>query len=626
MAAMGVLVASSASAQDVRLPEGFVPELIVGGLTSPVDLTFTPDGRVFIAEKGGVVKVVDDGSVNAEPFIDLSAEVNNVGDRGLVGIAVHPRFPELPFVYLSYVYDPPEVQALTGDSGSDGQGARVSRLIRVAADPATGFATAIPGSAVLLLGTNSTFENIGNVAERNTEVPSCERDGHYVRDCLPADEHSHTIGRIRFGPDGALYVGSGDGSDFNGPQPYHLRVQSLDSLAGKLLRIDPMTGQGLSHNPFFDGDPDSNRSKVLDYGLRNPYSYTFDPTTWEPVIADVGWATWEMIKVGTGLNFGWPCYEGGDGVLLEQTTFSQMDECQAIYAGANGPITAPAYAYNREGTGGAILAGDIYTGNLLPEQYQGALFITDYYAGWIRTVTLAEGEGESQVDDFASVHYPVQAVFGPDGQFYYLNVWGGELVRLRYTASLEQPLGPVLVANVGPTAGQAPLFLKFDASGSYDPAGGPVTYLWTFAPGNTTTIAAGETFFFAGEHTVTLTVTNEVGVSTSADFPVHSGVIPPTAVIASPVIGTSYTSGDVIRYSGSGTAPDGSDLPPESLSWSLRIHYPDHIDPRGLPPATVGESGAFYAADRGETSMELCLAVSTNGGLKDTTCTLMQRR
>ncbi|HLU83058.1 MAG TPA: PQQ-dependent sugar dehydrogenase, partial [Trueperaceae bacterium] len=479
-----VALLPTAAAQGMVLPEGFVAESVVGGLSAPVDLAFAPDGRVFVAEKGGIVKIIDDGAVNTAPFLDISAEVNNVGDRGLVGIAVHPRFPELPYVYLSYVYDPPEVQALSGDSGPDGQGARVSRLVRVEADPATGFSTALAGTTVVLLGTNSTFENIGDVQERNTAVPSCGQGGTYVTDCLAADEHSHTIGRVRFGPDGALYVGSGDGADFNRVQPYHLRVQDLDSLAGKLLRLDPLTGEGLADNPFYDGNPSSNRSKVLSYGLRNPYSYTFHPHTWEPVIGDVGWATWEMVKVGAGLNFGWPCYEGGNGVLLQQTSFSELAGCQSIYAGSNGPIAAPLYAYNREGTGGAIMAGDIYTGALLPEELRGKLFIADYYAGWIRTVSLDDGDGRSRVEDFATVYYPVQALFGPDGQFYYLNVWGGELVRLRYTLAEPAQEGPTVVASVGPLAGRAPLFVKYDATGSHDPQGGAVTYLWTFAPGN----------------------------------------------------------------------------------------------------------------------------------------------
>src|SRR5690606_2598752 len=271
LAMTAVALLPTAAAQGMVLPEGFVAESVVGGLSAPVDLAFAPDGRVFVAEKGGIVKIIDDGAVNTAPFLDISAEVNNVGDRGLVGIAVHPRFPELPYVYLSYVYDPPEVQALSGDSGPDGQGARVSRLVRVEADPATGFSTALAGTTVVLLGTNSTFENIGDVQERNTAVPSCGQGGTYVTDCLAADEHSHTIGRVRFGPDGALYVGSGDGADFNRVQPYHLRVQDLDSLAGKLLRLDPLTGEGLADNPFYDGNPSSNRSKVLSYGLRNPY-------------------------------------------------------------------------------------------------------------------------------------------------------------------------------------------------------------------------------------------------------------------------------------------------------------------------------------------------------------------
>ncbi len=627
---LGVFVC--AGAQQVVLPPGFVAEPYVTNVDGPVDMAFSQDGRLFIAEKSGGVRVALDGELLEEPFLDIRDEVNQLGDRGLTGLALHPRFPDVPYVYLSYTYDPPEVQALTGAAGPDGEGTRVSRIVRVTADPAADHLRALPDSEFVLVGGNSTFEHMGDPAIRYPDEPSCGFQAGYVQDCLPADEHSHTSGRVRFGPDGALYVGSGDGADYVSPRPYHVRTLSLDSLAGKLLRIDPITGEGLPDNPFFDGDPNSNRSKVLSYGLRNPYSFTFHPETWEPVMGEAGWATWEMVKVGAGLNFGWPCYEGGNAELLEQPTFAvEQPLCQDVYAGLEGDITPPAFAYNREGTGGAITVGDVYLGERLPAEYHGALFITDYYQGWIRIVQLNE-EGEPGVmEDFAEVPFPVLITTGPDDQLYYLNVWGREIVRLRYTGGSEAAEGaatagaPVVVADVSPLFGRAPLQVSVDASRSYDPAGSDLEFEVEFGAEYTSPFPDGSWIFFDGDHIVRITATNEAGVSSTAEYVVRVGADGPRAVIEAPAAGALYSTGDVIEYAGRGEDADGQPLEGEALRWQLRVHTADGVNPEGLPPAASGSEGAFYAADRGEEFLELCLTAVDAQGAFATTCTELQR-
>src|SRR5207244_12775597 len=118
-----------------------------------------------------------------------------------------------------------------------------------------------------------------------------------------------------------------------------LRGQNLDSLAGKLLHID-RTGNGFPTNPFFNGNASANRSKVWDYGLRNPYRFNLKPTTNVPYIGQVGWNSWEDIYVGVpGRNFGWPCYEGN----FQQAGYSAFSTCQALYSA--GGRTAPLYSY-----------------------------------------------------------------------------------------------------------------------------------------------------------------------------------------------------------------------------------------------------------------------------------------
>ncbi len=230
---------------------GFVQETVASGLPFATGIAFAPDGRMFIALKGGVVRVYQDGALLPTPFLDITAQVANSNDRGLLGIAVHPDFPATPYLYLLYTWNPPGYANTAG-------GGRVSRLIRVTADAAQGYDVATAGSDqpqtvaggpghVVLLGTNSTAANIGNPTDgRDTSTASCmtgrSMAGAPIEDCLPSDEDSHSIGTVMFGLDGALFVGSGDGSNYTGVDPRALRAQNVDSLAGKLMRLDPVTG------------------------------------------------------------------------------------------------------------------------------------------------------------------------------------------------------------------------------------------------------------------------------------------------------------------------------------------------------------------------------------------------
>jgi glucose/arabinose dehydrogenase len=284
--ALGLATVALAARAQTVLPAGFVGEVVIpasAGLYGPTALAFVGSDRMFIAQKDGQVRVWQNGALLATPFIDLSAEVNSYYDRGLLGLAIHPNFPSTPYVYLLYTYDPPTVTP-------DGTGARVSRLLRVTADSANpNVASTAAGSRVVLLGTNSIAANIGDPnVNNNFSAPSCQFGTTYLRDCIPSDGASHSIGTVAFGPDGSLYAGSGDSADFDFVDRRALRTLDVDSLSGKIMRINPMTGQGYSDNPFYDGDLDSNRSKVLNLGLRNPFRFTIHPNTGMVYIGDVG--------------------------------------------------------------------------------------------------------------------------------------------------------------------------------------------------------------------------------------------------------------------------------------------------------------------------------------------------
>ena len=413
----------------------FVLETVASNLNNPIAFDWTPDGdKLFIAQKNGVVRLFQNDSLATTPFIDISEQVNNTRDRGLLGLAVHPDFPNQPYVYLSFTYDPPEVFENSGGlAGPDGNGNRPSRVIRVEADPDTNFTTAIPDSEVVLLGTNSIWENInrpnGNSTD-NLKIPpsGITPDGENIRDYLATDSESHSIGAVRFGTDGSLFVSNGDGTSYNAVDPRTIRVQDLDNLSGKMLRIDPITGEGLPDNPFYDGDPDSNRSKVYSYGLRNPFRFTINPDTNEPFIGDVGWTEWEEINTGKGANFGWPYYEGGDGVNLRRDGYEELPEAQEFYNSSQ-TATPALYARSHDNGAVAIVMGDFYTGDTFPDEYDDVLFFSDFGDNTIRYLDTNSSEINTFQDDITGV---VQISTGPDDNLYAADLLSGQIISWRF--------------------------------------------------------------------------------------------------------------------------------------------------------------------------------------------------
>ena len=275
-----------------------VPIPVVRGLDLPIKFDFSPvnPSRVYVGEKAGVVKVADIATGATSTVLDLRARVNDTADRGLMDVALHPDFANNPYLYVFAVMDPSGTAGLTGNAGPDGAGNRYAQVLRYTLDAATGHTTVVPGSEVILLGkagrslddisgrgrddfTNPFFA--GAVASDryiNASAPPQTVINGFKQDFLKGDSLSHIGGSLTFGPDGALYVSIGDGTSFNYADPHSVDVQSLDSLSGKILRVDPLTGLGFRDNPFADaGVPlDANRAKVWQLGLRNPFSTAFD--------------------------------------------------------------------------------------------------------------------------------------------------------------------------------------------------------------------------------------------------------------------------------------------------------------------------------------------------------------
>lgn len=251
-----VLVSVKPASGDGKLPEGFDQTRFAGGLSSPTAMEFAPDGRLFVAEKEGTLRVIEDGNLLEEPFFDITDKVDAQGERGLLGVAFDPDFESNNFVYVYYT------RKAAGDNPPHNLVAR--------------------------------FTANGNEAAGGSETAIFELSGLV--------EFNHNGGAIHFGEDGKLYVAVGDNRRDK-------LAQSLDSLFGKMLRINA-DGSIPNDNPFFDRADGKNRA-IWARGLRNPFTFAVQPGTGRIFINDVGEQTWEEINKGkSGANFGWPRYEG----------------------------------------------------------------------------------------------------------------------------------------------------------------------------------------------------------------------------------------------------------------------------------------------------------------------------
>ena len=642
------------------LPPGFQESVAFSGLDHPTALRFSPDGRIFVAEKNGRIKVFDSlADTTPTLFADLSTNVYNFWDRGLLGLALDPAFPSQPYVYVLYAYD--------HELGSTAPAPRWGTP-GVLSDPCP----TPPGPTAdgcLVSGRLSRLQASGNVMVGSEQVLVEDWCQQYP---------SHSTGSLAFGADGALYASGGDGASFNfadwgqdgaplnpcGDPPGGvgavlspptaeggaLRSQDLRtntdpvSLDGAILRVNPATGAGLPDNPLA-ASTDANARRIVAYGLRNPFRINVRPGTNEVWAGDVGWNTWEEINrlVDPGgapvENFGWPCYEGQG----RQSGYdsANLNLCENLYAQGTGAVTGPYFTYNHSSqvvagdtcpTGSSSVSGiDFYEGGPYPASYDGALFFADYSRDciWVMKADASGNPAPGLLEAFvAPAANPVDVQISPAGELFYPDFDGGTIRRIQFV-SANQP--PVAVATANPTSGAAPLTVNFDGSGSSDPDGDPITYAWDLDGDGLydDSTAAQPTFTYtqSGTYTARLQVTDSPGASSvSGPITITVGNTPPTATINAPSGSLMWRVGDVINFSGSGTDPQDGNLPASALSWSLILnHCPSNCHSHPLQDFVGVSSGSFTAPDHEYPSnLELVLRVTDSGGLTSTTSVTLQ--
>src|SRR4051812_25417792 len=369
--AAAVAIAATAAAPHpagaVALPPGFTTTTEVSGLTRPSRIAWAPDGRRFIAEKDGVLKVAAPGSATAQTVLDIRDDVASFNDRGLLGMALDTNFAANGYVYLLFTYD------LNRDipDRRDKSAAMVSQLRRYQVDAGSGI---VAGSMRVLLGSYTTGL-----------CPAAAND----IDCIPADGDSHSVGTVISAPDGSLFVGNGDASSYSVADPRSLRTYDNASMAGKIMHVD-RDGRGLPGHGFCGSDPnlDDVCTKVYAKGFRNPFRFTLR-SNGDLVVGDVGWGKWEEIDIVTsgGKSFGWPCYEGPE----RTETWKDRPECAPEYAkeGTASAHVGPDYFYEHtaDHPSFAVIAGPEYRGTSYPSGFRDTIFFGDYGAGFLRRLT-----------------------------------------------------------------------------------------------------------------------------------------------------------------------------------------------------------------------------------------------
>lgn len=348
-------------AQD--LPEGFEVVTVAENIGGIAGVKVANDSTLIVWSKTGTIRALINGELQEEVVLDISEEVAEYSDHGMLGVALDPSFDSNGLIYLLYIVDTHHLLYYGTDEYDEEQDAyydaTLGRISRYALSTSTGLYTALPESRQVLLGDS-------------------------IHNGIPILTSSHGVGSLEFGSDGSLLASCGDGSTwttvYTGGMPYpdlafdanglsygvigpdedlgSYRSQYLDSYNGKVLRINPETGGGYPSNPYFDsGNPQSARSKVWALGLRNPFRACLRPGTGNSnpeagdpgslYIGDVGFFSWEEINVsdGPGLNFGWPRYEG-------MGTFVGYDTLPTLHPYFENPIfdgtlcTIPRYTFH----------------------------------------------------------------------------------------------------------------------------------------------------------------------------------------------------------------------------------------------------------------------------------------
>ena len=374
---------------------------VESGFSQPVDIANAGDDRLFIVEQPGIIRIIDaDGNMLPDPFLDINDIVDSEthSERGLLGLAFHPNYPDTPYFYVNYTATPL------------GEGDTVIARYTVSSDP--------------------------NVADKNSAIEILRID---------QPNGNHNGGDLNFGPqDGYLYIATGDGGSSNDSGTGHNaaigNAQDMTQLLGKVLRINVNGDSGLApdcgtvnggsppytipnDNPFTAGS-DGICDEIWASGLRNPWRASFDQETYDYYIADVGQNAWEEVNFqpgssGGGENYGWRCYEGN-----QFTNLDSMAECSASYVF---PFDVYPHGSGSD-AGNAITGGYVYRGSDYPS-LNGIYIYADFISS---NFWLAQNSGRWSISPLGGIGVSNPSSFGEgcDGELYVAS-HGGTIYKIQ---------------------------------------------------------------------------------------------------------------------------------------------------------------------------------------------------
>jgi glucose/arabinose dehydrogenase len=533
-----------------QYPAGFLEENF-GSWDLPMGVGFDHVNKMYVWERDGRVYSFADNHKNL--LIDIREEVATYGDFGLLSAALDPDFEHNGYIYLYYVVDRHHLLYhgnVAYSSNSNEQGATIGRVTRFTLDPANNFASVVPNSRFVLIG--------------ETKSTGFPLTGIY-----------HSGGDLKFAIDGSLLVSCGDGAsgadyelqaysdgiitqeEYDARRLWRCQIQN--SLNGKIVRIDPSNGNGISSNPFFNpAQPRAPQSRVYAMGFRNPFRFTIKPNTGSHnledgnagvlYVGDVGQDTKEEINIVTngGQNFGWPRFEGIDHLYESNPPYHPLNSLKPAIEWGRTNSTARVVINNNvldvgsssfpysNFVGGSSIGGVFYEGESYPEEYHGSYFFAEFNNQWAKSFKFdANNNPQSKVDFHPAIVGLISFAYNKFDESLYYTAVTGVVKKIKYAPSGNQ--APLAKFTYNPLYGTSPLNVSFDASSSFDPENSALSYLWFFGDG-TSANGINPTHQFVANNSnpqafqVTLIVYDSQGLSSLVSHTVSVNNTPPAII------------------------------------------------------------------------------------------------